>query len=403
MTATGGTALVLSGGGARGAYEAGVVAGVVDLLGPAAPRPLFGVVTGTSVGAMNAAHIAAHVDRADLGVPALLDHWSSLDVATHLRPRLGALLGRHLGGGRAGRPERWGRSLLDPRPFEALFDDGFPWERLHRNVDTGVLRALVISALNVATGKTVSFVELAPDGRYVPSRDPRRDSRLERITADHVVASAAIPLIFPARRVGSTYYCDGGLRFNTPMAPAIRAGADRLLVVALRAGATPAVDTDALASYPNPVFLLGKVLDALLLDPIEYDLQVLQRLNRVLEVLDDAASPTVAQRVAEVLDAERGLAYRRVETLVLRPSLDIGVLALQHLQRRGVRASGAAAGVLLQRVAALGARVEADFLSYILFDADFARALIALGRADVLARAEEVRSFFRVARHRFSC
>jgi NTE family protein len=385
--------LVLSGGGARGAYEAGVLAGIAELRGPT-ERMRFDVITGTSVGAMNAAHIAAHVHREDGGIPALLERWMSLDLATHVRPTLGTLLG--WGAGReAPSGARLGRALLDPRPFEALFGTGFPWDKLHDNIRSGRVRALIVSALNVANGRTVSFVELAPAARYFASRDPRRDSWIAPLTADHVLASAAIPLIFPARRLARTYFCDGGLRFNTPMAPAIRAGADRLLVVALRAGRPASDEVEAIRSYPNPVFLLGKIFDALLLDPIEYDLQVLERLNRVLGVLEDAASPVVAGLVGRVLEADRGIAYRRIEPLVFRPSKDLGVLALEHFRKRRPRlCAGAASTVLLEKAAALGAHVEADFLSYILFDRVFAKTLIDLGREDVRSRASEVNAFF---------
>ena len=395
-------ALVLSGGGARGAYEAGVLAGVFEILDAAhaRARPPFDVFTGTSVGAITAAHLAANADRPHHGIPDLLRHWTSLRLDTHLRLRLGRFLGsfpqglvRKMARG-AGHGPRWGRALLDSRPLERMVEDDPAWEHLHHNIRRGIVKALIVSALNVADGKTVSFVELAPDQTYVPSRDSRRSSRIEPITPGHVLASAALPLLFPSRRLGSSYFCDGGLRFNTPISPAIRAGARKLMIVALRAGQPTSAADDAVEQYPNPIFLLGKIFDALLLDPIDYDLAVLERFNRVLEALSAAAPPEAIDRLERVLQADRGIAYRPLETLVFRPSQDIGVLALEHMRRHKPRCRDGAATAFLESLTILGAHVEADLLSYLLFDGEFARALIDLGRADANSRREEVLTFF---------
>jgi len=362
-------ALVLSGGGARGAYEAGVVAGIAEVLGRRAPNPLFDVLTGASVGAINAAHLAAFADRVDHGIPQLLALWQSLRIETHLRPRLRQFLGWPRTGfikkAGQGSPHglRWGRALLDARPLEQLVEAEIPWERVHENVRTGRVRALIVSAMSIESGRTFTFAELSPGSEHVASRDPGRASRVEQITADHVLASAALPLLFPARRIGSSYFCDGGLRFNTPIAPAIRTGANKLVVVALRARRLASDDEEALDQYPNPIFLLGKILDALLLDPIDYDLQVLERFNRLLEALVATVSPAALARIQHVVETDRGLGYRPLRTLVFRPSRDIGALALEHLRRRGTGWRGGIAALLLARAAALGARVEADFLS----------------------------------------
>lgn len=395
--------LVLSGGGARGAYEAGVLAGIAELLDTKKRTgALFDVITGTSVGALNAVLLAAYADRPALGVAHLVDRWTSLRLEKHLRPRLRSLVGRSLAARRPsvaegieGEPS-WGRALLDARPFEVMAHRDVPWIRVHENIRRGNLSALIVSALNVANGRTVSFAELAPGVEYVPSPNPTRASVVQQIQPAHVLASAAIPMLFPARRVGESYFCDGGIRFNTPMSPAIRVGADRLLVIALRSRHPGRTEQQVLEAYPNPIFLLGKVLDALLLDPVEYDLQVLERFNRMLEVLSDTAPPAALARVAEVLKADRGVPHRRIETLVFRPSVDIGVLALEHFKRRRTSlCSGTATTLLLENAAALGAHIQADFLSYIYFDEAFARALIAQGRRDVMDRAAEVDAFFR--------
>lgn len=388
-------ALVLSGGGARGAYAVGVVSGIGEVLGSLRSR--FQLFTGTSVGAIIAAQLAANAQREDLGLMQLERRYVGLRLRTHLRPHVaGFLAARRLGPkSRAHAPHarNYGWAFLDPRPFEKIVRDEIPWEHLHENVRAGRVRALIVSGLRISDGRTITFAELSPGAQFVAGHDPRRDAVIESITPDHVLASAALPLLFPSRQIAGTYYCDGGLRFNTPMAPAIRAGADRLVVIALRAS-RPRED-NALRDYPKPFFLLGKVLDALLLDPIEYDLHVLDRLNRVVEVMEETMSPAALGQVRRVVAAERGLPYTRIRTLVFHPSQDIGVLAGEYMHsQQPARREGLAARVLLRHAAALGAHVEADFVSYILFDGGFARLLIELGRRDALARADEIRAFF---------
>ncbi len=376
--------LVLSGGGARGAYEAGVVSGIVEVLGlgPDDPAP-FDIFAGSSVGAINAVWLAAHADRGDLHARGLVDVWRSLRLNSHLRlsrPRWRDVL--RLG---------WARSLLDPGPLDRLIAGSVPWDRLHANVDSGVVHALVVAALRISNGRTTMFAELSPDAVFRPSQDPRRVVNRVRVGPLHVLASAAIPFIFPVRRIGPAWFCDGGLRFNTPMAPAIRAGAERLVVVSLLhegSGAPPADDE----AHPSWFFLAGKVLNALLLDPIDYDLHVLARFNRLLEALEQALTPEEATRVDAEMRAVRGMAYRRLETLVFRPSADLGELAGRHLreQRTGM---GWLSDRLLRRAADSNATWEDDLASFVLFDGGYAERLVELGRQDAHARADEVRAF----------
>ncbi|MCS6799331.1 MAG: patatin-like phospholipase family protein, partial [Myxococcota bacterium] len=157
--------LVLSGGGARGAYEVGVLAGLVEALGlRPTDRPPFRIFCGTSVGAINAAYLAAHADRGDLNVDGLVAHWSSLSLGEHLRLDPLGLFGVHprRSGwfGRRKEAELWGRSLLDPRPLDALVRRAVPWDRLHAHVATGLVDAFVVTALHVGTGRTHLFAEL---------------------------------------------------------------------------------------------------------------------------------------------------------------------------------------------------------------------------------------------------
>jgi NTE family protein len=387
------TAVVLSGGGARGAYEAGVIAGIVEILGDQRPEHApFSIFTGTSVGAINATWLAAHADRPDMNVGGLLEQWRSLELREHLRISPMRFLWPSRGG------ERLGRSLIDPRALEELVQARIPFGRLHDNVDAGVVQALVVAALNIASTKTTMFAEVAPEASFVPSRDPRRLGRLTRIECGHVLASAAIPLVFPARRIGPEYYCDGGIRFNTPLAPAIRSGAGRLVVVSALHREEADADADLgerlrrTAAYPSPLFILGKVLNALLLDPINYDLGVMRRFNRLWGVLEETLTDEEMHRVRAVLEETRGVSYRRLEALVFHPSQDIGDITTRHAKRLGAKSLPGAVVALSAR---LRAQFESDLLSFVLFDGDFADELILLGRHDAGERADEIIAFFK--------
>ncbi len=384
------TGLVLSGGGARGAYEVGVVEGIVEALGrQAADPPLFSVFSGTSVGAINATYLASRAQRGDLGVGVLSEVWRGLHLRTQLRLDMPGLFGFRRD------EDRVGHAILDPGPIERLVADRLPWQDLRANVASGVVRALILTALHVGSGRSTMFVEASEDVAYVPSKDPRRATRREAISTAHVMASAAIPMVFPARRVGNGYYCDGGLRFNTPISPAIRAGAERLVVISvMRSSGDTLPDGGADVAYPNAFFLLGKVLNALLLDPISYDLQVLQRTNQLIEAIErqDGAA---RDQIRSVLTTERGLPYRKVDTLIFAPSQDIGRIAGLHL-RDHLPSFGLdrLLYTVLKRAAREETGWEADLAAYLMFEGGFAGKLIDLGRADALARADEIRAFF---------
>lgn len=396
------TGIVLSGGGARGAYQVGVVAGIIDVLGEERlEHAPFSVLCGTSVGAINAAYLASHAESRDLAIGGLVDAWTSLRLSDHLRINLRGMLGiwsaKNLGddGSKPSRPIQ-ARALLDSVPLTDLVKTQVSFDALHRNIDEGIVHALVITALEISTGRTTMFAEAPPYVSFPPSNDPRRNVRRERIGLEHVLASAALPLVFPPRRIDGEEYCDGGVRFNTPIAPAIRAGADRLVVISLLSE-EPQAETQPIsvevreASYKNPIFLLGKVLNALLLDPTHYDLQVLARFNHMIEMLDKVLTPEQLDLFHDVVLRERNMAYRKLSTLVFRPSRDVGEIALEYA--RGINPEGLGSR-LLHRLANQHAVWQSDLISFLCFDGPFAAQLIELGRKDAQARASEIRQFF---------
>lgn len=397
------TGIVLSGGGARGAYEAGVLAGIMEVLQP--KRAPFDVLCGTSVGALNAAYLASHAHFPDMNAPGLISQWQSLELSRHLKLDMRGLLGwkrnytpsklADVTARSSGPTSYAGRSILHTGAIDELVEQAVLWDRLHQNVQSGLVRALIVAALHIGTGKTTLFAEMPRGVEFKGGRDPRRTPIVGPLGAEHILASAAIPLLFPARRVGNDYYCDGGMRFNTPIAPAIRAGAQRLVVISPLSDSTEAnanVPLErSLEAYRSPIFLIGKVLNALLLDPLNYDLQVLDRFNRLLETLQFALTPEEMLRVNRVLEESRGLAYRKVDTLVFRPSRDIGLMARERA--KDLKASMFSSW-FLARTATLGTLWESDLLSFLLFDAEFAHELVQMGRSDTTRRADEIRKFF---------
>lgn len=403
------TGLVLSGGGMRGAYEAGVLHGIVEVLKRSArDAPLFQILAGTSVGAINAAYLAANAEYGDHAIGRLLRIWTGLRLDLHAKVRPLGLLrlpktAREFAMSALSlRP--LGASLLDSRPIEEIVKKEIDWPRLHANVASGRVSAVIVAALHVVSGRTAVFVEKPDALPFEPSRDERRVTRFESIEAEHVLASAALPLLFPTRRVGEHFYCDGGLRFNTPISPAIRAGAERLVVISVRhrrsesefssVEAAAAAD-DQLGRDLSVAFLVGKLLNALLLDPVSYDLQVLERLNNMVDAMQHSMDSDSLRRVENVWIQSRGAPYRKLKTLIFTPSEDLGYVAGDYL-RFSENLAGTRPFIhrLLRWQMRDRLRREADWASYLMFDGGFAARLIALGRRDAYSKADEIRAFF---------
>lgn len=404
-------ALVLAGGGARGAYEAGVLAFLIDEL----PKrlgfvPSFDIVSGASVGAIHAAYWVATLDEdAATRLGRLTRTWDSMSLERVYRLSIGDLLRiptrlvslPFLTRGPAPGDRLPSRlpGLLDTSALEEMVLQEIPWRRLRGNLraSRGVL---CISCTEIASGRAVVFVE----GRRVSLKpweyDPYVVARASAIGPSHILASAAIPLLFPAVRIGRHFYCDGGLRLNTPLSPALRLGADRLLIVALRHPPDPlregTMPSPRETAYGNPAYLLGKVLNALLLDHVDYDLQRMRLMNALLAGGVQAFGPEFLPKINEIIRASRGTDYKLIHECVVRPSEDIGRLAGRAYQQRSRSLSPArVVADLVMRSAAHGVpEGEADLLSYVLFDASYTRQLFALGRADAAAQADEIARLF---------
>ncbi len=382
-------AVVLSGGGARGAYEVGVLSYVFGELGRPG-GPCCDVICATSVGAFNGTFLAGAIHDAGPGLARLRETWLELELEHVLRFGFRQAAGLHrvlLGGPRA-------KGIFDAAALAKLVSRAIPWSRVPRNLRTGKLRALTVTATHVPTGHPVVFVDRSPETALPRGLPPGVRVRGERVQPEHVLASAAIPLVFPPVRIHADLYCDGGLRLNTPMAPALHLGADRLLVVTVSTpeadgGRTPAV---APGRYPGAPFLLGKVLNAFLLDHVNSDLEDLDRINRILEDGLAACGEGFIERLNERA-LERGDPPRRiVRALAIRPSVDIGRIAGDHLRAQRAR-FGRTLGRQFLRLLDLGEGADSDLASYLLFDGSFCRRLIELGRSDAEARRDEIAAF----------
>ncbi|MGZ3477477.1 MAG: patatin-like phospholipase family protein, partial [Polyangiales bacterium] len=385
---------MLSGGGARGAYEVGVLSYLFNelprLRGGRVPR--IDILCGTSVGAINACYLAAHAGDPSHGISRLLDLWEGLEIGRVLGFGLRQAIGLPrlvLGGGEA-------TGLFDVRPMSDLIEREVGWRAVTRNLRRGHLRALSISTTEVSTGRTVIWMQTAPDVSLPSTAPPRTLIRADHIGTRHALASAAIPLLFPPVQIGNDFYCDGGLRLNTPIAPALRLGATHVFAVALSKEVRGVVSPESGPTLPRPLgasALLGKVLNAFLLDHVVNDLDVLARINAMIEDGTRAFGDDFTERLSSIARARGGESYRPVNCLALKPTEDIGRIASDHVARGKFQGSAMVARQLF-KLLYLGGDVEADLASYVMFDGGFCKRLIDLGRADAAARREEILEFF---------
>ncbi|MEO8842983.1 MAG: patatin-like phospholipase family protein [Kofleriaceae bacterium] len=393
---------VLSGGGSRGAYEAGIIHYIrTDLAKQLGRQVPIDIVTGTSVGAINAAFMAATMSDPASQAEQIVSAWRSLRIEELIGLQAGDLwrAGKMLLGGDPPPPPpgsfRYG-GLLDTSGLERFVIRTIPWRGIERSLRGGHLHALSVSATHVATGHTVVFLSSAEPVPREWSRDPFVRHTAARIGPRHVLASAAIPMLFPAVKIGEEYFTDGGLRQNTPMSPAIRLGADRLLLVSLKhiSREPKSLTPELPAGYPRPLFLAGKALNALLLDHTEYDLMRMERINMILE----AGRASFGGRFEEMMNHElvrlRGAPLRRIHATHIRPSEDIGKIAAEFVRAGRMKVNGLIAKRLLGRLTSGEGAKENDLLSYLLFDGEYCSQLIDLGRRDAAKKSEELAALF---------
>ncbi|MBI4951206.1 MAG: patatin-like phospholipase family protein [Myxococcales bacterium] len=389
--------LVLAGGAARGAYEVGVLEHIVEEvsrdLGYDVP---LDVLCGTSVGAVNVATLAAFADEPRSRVARLSGVWKNLRIDEMLRPRHRGVyaVGRALFGrtplGMAG-------ALFESGPLAELLERNVPFARIDEHLRAGRVQAVALSATQIATGRTVVFVQ-----RRHASPEPWEPTsavvpQVVRLRPVHALASAALPMLFPAVAIDGHYYCDGGLRQNIPLSPARRLGAAGVIVVnpryrPARGGAARGA-AELVEQAPSALFMFGKALNALLLDRIDNDLDRLEKINDILEAGTRRYGPDFTRELNVALGRPPEDGLRQLHTVHIRCSANVGELGADHVRAPGFHVGGVL-GRIMRQLAEAEATREADLLSYLLFDGEFAKKLIELGRSDARSHHDELCALF---------
>ena len=367
--------LVLPGGGARAAYQVGVLRAVADLL-PARSANPFPVVTGTSAGAVNATAIAVHADRFRVAIGNLERVWRNFQVGQVFRADSGTVIrsGLHwalamLSGGWLLPPPR---SLFDNSPLRELLRGQFDFAGIRRSIDAGHLDAIAMSAAGYTTGRSVSFYDSKPG--CDPWSRTRRTGEPTDLSLDHVMASVAVPFLFPPVSLGDEYYGDGAMREANPFSAAIHLGAQRLLVIGTRNENRPRPPLPPVCPTFGQIF--GYMLDALFSDGLYADLERLTQINQIVDRVGALAGV-----------GENNVHLRRIDIMVIMPSRDLSEIARHHTASlpRALR-------TLLRTMGALNAG-GGQLMSYLMFQDTYTRELIALGYQDAMKRSDDLLSF----------
>ena len=373
-----GLGLVLSGGGARGAYQVGVL----QYLARQFPSAIPEVLTGVSAGAINAAFIASRQEPFVQKLDELAEMWSNLRIEQVFRVdhdlmwRAVRWGGRLLTGGKS--PLKPAKSMVDTRPLQEVLErelhataDG-TIEGIHASLQAGWLRAFALTASSYTTGQSITWVQTREDCAMPSWERPQRKSSMCSLRVDHVMASAALPFFFPAIEVDGAWYGDGGIRLTAPLSPAIHLGATRILAVTTRFSRTrEEADRPVIMDYPPPAQVAGILFNAIFLDQLEDDAMQLRLVNKLIE----AQAP------------EQRMGLRPIQLLVLRPTEDLGRLA-NHYEAdlpKGFRFLTRGLGTKETR--------SNDMLSLVMFQQDYVRHLMELGQSDAAAKRDQIAEF----------
>jgi len=370
-------ALVLSGGGARGAYQTGVLLALGDLCSKVKQKTPFKIISGVSAGAINAAFMAAEAEDFSLGVQKLSHMWSKIEADQVFKTdavSLGKIglqwMGELSFGGLSGSTP--GKALLDTSPLKDLIAGNLDLSKIAQNIERKTLHSLAITALDYKSNNTITFVQGSP---HVDMWErSRRKSERATIRPDHIMASSAIPLLFPPIPVDESYFGDGCLRNQAPLSPALHLGATRLFVIGVRKVSETADDQRALLSKgpPSVSRVINVLLNTVMLDSIELDIERLRRINEFMN------------RVPE--EHHANLNFKKVEYTWIHPSEDIGAIAADMSARLP--------RVIRYLLKGLGPLEDAsEIISYLLFDRKFCERLIEIGYEDAMRQADAIVDF----------
>lgn len=365
------TALILSGGGARGAYQAGVLKGLSEIL-PEKKKSPFKIISGVSAGAINGAKLACEIESFSNAVEKINFLWSQIttdqvfktDILSMNKFSFGLLGG-----------QKKIDSILDTAPLFDFLNRHCDFSKIKKNLDADIIESLIITANNYTTGSAVSFVQTSTS--KLTWKDSRRLAVLSEIDAHHVMASSAIPMLFSPIQVGTQFYGDGCVRNSTPCSPSLRMGADKIFVIGVRTQMSSEIsnrpENSVLAEKtPSMIRILNTLLNAVLLDSVEQDVHRIQRINQLVDMAGEKSSKE---------------GFKKIPALCISPSQDIGELARQqahHLPR-----------LIRMTISTIGSLDEAsEILSYLLFEPHFCRKLIEMGYNDALNSKKQIEEFF---------
>jgi len=364
-------ALMLPGGGARGAYQVGVLKGILEII--PGNTNIFPIITGTSAGAINAVVMASYARDLELGVQRLEKFWTNLHcedvyrtdammIAKTMAKVIGSILFSKLG-------VKAPKSLLDNTPLKQLLTRELHLPEIQQSINSGILDGIAITASSYDTSVAKSFYQ-ATETTHAWNRT-RRIGLPEKITVQHILASAALPFLFPAQLIGEEYYGDGGLRMSAPLSPAIHLGATKILVIGTRDDSPIPTPTE-IPDYPSMGELGGYMLDTIFMDTLMADLSRLNRINRTLNLLND--------------EQKKQTSLKPIETMIIKPSLDVRDVTEEHSKDipRPVR-------TLLKMIGGWGK--DWRMPSYLLFEPGYTKALIELGYQDSLRQRQSILDF----------
>ena len=369
---------MLSGGGARAAYQVGVL----RQLAREFPDEVPSILTGVSAGGINAAYLAARQEPLVDKLEDLAEIWTNLHIDNVFKVDLRDLAsrsvrwgGRLMAGGKYPLPPA--RSLVDTAPLRELLerildetDGGI--SGITRSIQAGWLKAVALTASSYTTGQSVTWVQGCDDCGIQTWERPQRISIACPLRVDHVAASSALPFFFPAVEVDGAWYGDGGIRLTAPLAPAVHLGARRIIAVSTRyAGSREEADRAAISGYPPPAQVAGVLYNAIFLDHLDGDAFQMQQINRLISELPEG----------------RRDGLRHIDLLLFRPSVDLGRLANDYEPElpRAFRFLTRGLGTKETR--------SNDMLSLVMFQSDYIKRLVELGEADATARLPEIRRF----------
>ena len=369
--------LIMTGGGARAAYQVGVLRALAELAPPEINTP-FSIICGTSAGAINAAVMAVHASNFRRGVSRLETVWKNFHVHQVYRADAPGVFSNSVrwflallrGGAVFKRPV----SLLDNTPLRDLLERSLNFPAVQRAIDSGDLTAFSVTCSGYTSGQSVTFYQGRPD--LQPWQRARRIGVPAPITVDHLLASAALPFIFPPVHINREFFGDGSMRQIAPVSPALHLGADSVLVIGVgRQLQSQGVERLKVSTHPPLAQIAGHALNSIFLDSLEVDLERLQRINRTLELIP-----------RELLE-KSNYPLHRVDFRVITPTVELEKIALLHRDALPKTISA-----LFYTVGAMR-RTGANLLSYLLFEQSYCRALIQLGYNDTMSRKDDLVAF----------